>query len=219
MRKFFVSLLTLVSIYTAPAMAAWDWMKWAGGGNQSPLTLQEACANAFVNKAPMDFAAHQTKDFLIYKQDRTKTFGRKLPAPVEPIRVETTLFDIFYGFRFWWVPGNEWHVLIMRDQPERGLSMQADAHKDGIRIPSINEKPELEGPQLNIPATLPPVRAEEQANPDVPQDPSTPKETTPVNPPPMDVGTTPVRDEKIEAPVDQPAEQTQQTETAPDNPQ
>lgn len=160
MRKFFVSLLTLVSIYSASprAQAAWDIFNW---GKPAPLTLEEACAQAMTDSAPPNFLSHTMKEFLIYKQNRTKVIGRKLAAPMKPIFVETTLFDIFYGFKYWWVPGNEWHALMMADQGERGLKMLADTLASGVRIPGILEKPVL-AQKLNVPDSLPPVRAPEQ---------------------------------------------------------
>jgi hypothetical protein len=34
----------------------------------------------------------------------------------------------------------------MRDQPRLGVFMQMDAQRDGIQIPHISHKPQIEGP-------------------------------------------------------------------------
>lgn len=149
-------------------------------------------------------AKHEYNHYLRFYRKR----GQR--PEVRNIQRNTSMDEIFFGFHYWWVPGNVWHNLLVQENSSLAETTQINQTH---AIPDSFYKPE-NSELVTIPTELPPLR-DTQYPVDAPSGVNIPENTartveepTPVVPPPVAApveNTTPVNPEPVSTPVETPS--------------
>lgn len=75
--------------------------------------------------------------------------------PAKQVTKDTPLAEKFFGFEYWWLPTNVWHVAMTSQYS--GMHMLKEFKRGGGKVPPIEEMPEVRKDDfsLNVPQVLP----------------------------------------------------------------